>query len=91
VIHLKSSKVRGDISLRQYEHDRHGTIETLSRGSLVVVRPVFGPLKPEKQQWREVPGSRTQSPKVKCRRRLGRTGPNRSLAPDKKPDIGRSA
>jgi hypothetical protein len=75
VIHLKSAKIRGDISLRRYEHDRHGTIETLSRGNLVVVRPVFGPLKPDKQQQRDVARSRTQKPNAKRRRRFCRMGP----------------
>jgi len=73
MMHLRSIKVRDDISLRRYEHDRHGTIETLSRGSLVVVRPVFGSLKPGKQQQRDVAMSRTQ--KAKRRRRLGRMRP----------------
>jgi hypothetical protein len=87
MMHLRSTKIRGDISLRRYEHDRHGTIETLSRGSLVVVRPVFGSLKPDKQQQREVARSRTQKSKVKRRRRLGRMWANRKerrIAPDKK-------
>ena len=42
MIHLKSSKARGDVTLRRYQHARHGIVETLTRGSVVMVRPVFG-------------------------------------------------
>jgi len=45
VIHLKSSKARGDVTLRRYQHTRHGIVETLTRGNVVMVRPVFGLLR----------------------------------------------
>ena len=61
----------GSLRLRHYQHQRHGVVETLTQGTVVFVRPVFGLLKPDKQQEPEVAEFRTQKPKAKRSRRLG--------------------
>jgi hypothetical protein len=62
----------GSFLFKRYQHERHGVVETLSKQSVVYVRPCFG-LKPEEQQQQpEVAEFRTQKPKKPKRaRRLG--------------------
>jgi hypothetical protein len=69
---LTSRESIGSLRLRRYQHARHGIVETLTQGTVVFVRPVFGLLKPDEQQQPEVAEFRTQKPKKPKRaRRLG--------------------
>jgi hypothetical protein len=46
-LRLTSRESIGSLSLRRYEHERHGVVETLTQDTVVYVRPVFGLLKPD--------------------------------------------
>jgi hypothetical protein len=62
----------GALRFKRYEHDRHGIVETLTKETVVYVRPVFGLLKPDEQPPQEVSEFRAQKPKAKRTRRLRR-------------------
>jgi hypothetical protein len=64
----------GSLRFRRYQHNKHGVVETLTAKTVVYVRPVFGLLKKDKAQEREVAQFRAQTPKApkaKRGRRLG--------------------
>jgi hypothetical protein len=62
----------GRLPFRRYEHPRHGVVETLTKETVVYVRPVFGLLKPDEQPPQEVTEFRARKPKAKRSRRLRR-------------------
>lgn len=68
---LTSRENIGSLRLRRYQHERHGVVETLTQGTVVFVRPVFGLLKPDEQQPPEVTAFRTQKHKPKRSRGHG--------------------
>jgi hypothetical protein len=65
----------GSLRFRRYQHERHGIVETLTKGTVTYVRPVFGLLKLDDQQ----------QPAVAL---FTRTTPHRSAhAPDQSPKL----
>jgi|KBSMisStaDraftv2_1062788.scaffolds.fasta_scaffold2643668_2 hypothetical protein len=47
---LTSREAIGSLQLRRYAHARYGIVETLTKGAVIYVRPVFGLLRPGEEQ-----------------------------------------